>query len=1032
MTTRSKAAVRTAAGALCAIAFTTFVCAQTVPPLDWQVRQLGATPRIDHAMAYLDTTRTTYVFGGSDSETSPPSDAFFAFDGVQYRALFPTPRPSARRGHTLIEYPARRCLVLFGGRDANGALLNDTWEWDGTTWTQIATALAPSPREGHATALDHGFDRVVLFGGETSAGVDAQTWAYDGTTWAPVAGTPPPARRDHVMSTVVAVGGGLRTVLFGGNDGPTLLWDTWTFDGIAWTPAILPRPPQGRRDATMVFHSILNAPLLLGGSDANGELADAWQLVPSISWARVPMTTSGLGRRTRHAATFDRSRNLVVVHGGIGTQSVSFSQLFEGRLPGLEGRATSFGRRCTTPTPLAILPFGPGGPLLPGGQAAVSAVAATRVTSSVLLIGLDSTRFGALLLPLDLTPIGMTGCELSASIDATIPGPNPGVTGVVSIRLPNDPSLGGARFFVQALAPDVAANAAGLMTSDALAFHIGFRATSPLPTAIVESFANANQLDADVSSGTWSNFAARFGHLGLDGRHGAFVADDGVPAGANTFVWNTDGFTIPASRTVSGVAETVTDGVFRFTEFVVPADRTVVFVGSRPARIHVRGRVDIRGRVVANGRDLEVHSTREVIGQIGGIAGPGGGVGGRGAYRASGFGTHPLYDGADGASVQLLAGHAYANAQPGTGGRGSLLFPASGLNSAITYNGLSGSASAMIAAGGGGGGYSGPGGLGQALFNNSAIPTDLGPPAPGGTAFPLFPLPPAIGGIQRLEHFLIGGSGGGGGGAHPFFSLRGGLGFWACGSAGTGGGGALALRVGGSLQIASGASIEARGGDGPQTIPAPPPAPGGGGSGGSIVLQVGGTVTQLGQLTVRGGLGGVTNDRLVFNVETRGGNGAPGFARLEVDQPQPPLALIGAVVPPATAGAVDTLTDRDATSGFQSKWYWNDLPVLTRWNAILVETTVGGLPVRFSDQPNLGAQPGPGTPLQLWLQGARFDPATGQLIPGSEGPWRTGVGTSASSLNTDGANAIRFQLVGDRSIGGEVVVQRVTVWHGQP
>ena len=1031
MTTRSKAAVRTAAGALCAIAFTTFVCAQTVPPLDWQVRQLGATPRIDHAMAYLDTTRTTYVFGGSDSETSPPSDAFFAFDGVQYRALFPTPRPSARRGHTLIEYPARRCLVLFGGRDANGALLNDTWEWDGTTWTQIATALAPSPREGHATALDHGFDRVVLFGGETSAGVDAQTWAYDGTTWAPVAGTPPPARRDHVMSTVVAVGGGLRTVLFGGNDGPTLLWDTWTFDGIAWTPAILPRPPQGRRDATMVFHSILNAPLLLGGSDANGELADAWQLVPSISWARVPMTTSGLGRRTRHAATFDRSRNLVVVHGGIGTQSVSFSQLFEGRLPGLEGRATSFGRRCTTPTPLAILPFGPGGPLLPGGQAAVSAVAATRVTSSVLLIGLDSTRFGALLLPLDLTPIGMTGCELSASIDATIPGPNPGVTGVVSIRLPNDPSLGGARFFVQALAPDVAANAAGLMTSDALAFHIGFRATSPLPTAIVESFANANQLDADVSSGTWSNFAARFGHLGLDGRHGAFVADDGVPAGANTFVWNTDSFTIPASRTLSGVAETVTDGVFRFSEFVVPANRTVVFVGSKPARIHVRGRVDVRGRIVANGETMEVHNRSSGAGQTGGRGGPGGAFGGRGAFRPNGAGAGSLFDGGNGHDVTLLGGHAYANAQAGTGGRGSGMIPADGLNTSITYDGLGRTTSAMISAGGGGGGYSGAGAIGRAIFNNTQPVGGLGAPAAGGTAFPLFPLPPAIGGTQRLEHFLVGGSGGGGAGGHPFFSIMAQLPSWSSGSAGSGGGGALALRVGGALNVAIGASIEARGGDCPQGVPAPPPAPGGGGSGGSIVLQVGGPVSQLGQLSVRGGRGGFTNDRITFNLETRGGDGAPGFARLEVDQAQPPLALIGAVEPPAPANAVDTLTDRDVTSGFQSKWYWSDAPLMAQWSSIVVDVTVGGVPVRFSDRANLGARPGPGQPLQLWVQGAKFDPATGQLIPGSEGPWRTAVVTPNGSLSGDGATAVRFQLVGDRSIAGEVVVQRVAIAYQQ-
>lgn len=57
-------------------------------------------------------------------------------------------------------------VVLFGGAITNGAL-GDTWEWDGTDWTQMATS-GPSRRYGHALAYDSRRQRVVLFGGQTN------------------------------------------------------------------------------------------------------------------------------------------------------------------------------------------------------------------------------------------------------------------------------------------------------------------------------------------------------------------------------------------------------------------------------------------------------------------------------------------------------------------------------------------------------------------------------------------------------------------------------------------------------------------------------------------------------------------------------------------------------------------------------------------------------------------------------------------------------------------------------------------------
>ena len=64
--------------------------------------------------------------------------------------------------------------------------------------------------------------------------------------------------------------------------------------------------------------------------------------------------------------------------------------------------------------------------------------------------------------------------------------------------------------------------------------------------AILETFANATQQDAQVSSGVWSG-GARPGLIGGDGRHGPFYPFLGFALGGNVFELNTDHTVIPAT-----------------------------------------------------------------------------------------------------------------------------------------------------------------------------------------------------------------------------------------------------------------------------------------------------------------------------------------------------------------------------------------------------------------------------------------------------------------------------------------------------
>ena len=96
-------------------------------------------------------------------------------------ALFIPTTATSRYEHAMVYDASRQRVVLFGG-NANGGRVDDTWEYNGTTWTQAAPNSKPSARDQHALAYDSVRQRVVLFGGLSGVTL-ADTWEYNGTTW---------------------------------------------------------------------------------------------------------------------------------------------------------------------------------------------------------------------------------------------------------------------------------------------------------------------------------------------------------------------------------------------------------------------------------------------------------------------------------------------------------------------------------------------------------------------------------------------------------------------------------------------------------------------------------------------------------------------------------------------------------------------------------------------------------------------------------------------------------------------------------
>jgi hypothetical protein len=253
--------------------------------VEWTVTSPALAPpsRSDFAFAHDAARGETILFGGRGA-AAVLGDTW-AWNGARWLDENPSAAPSARSGHAMVFDAARGKMVLFGGAPcvSGCASLGDTWTYDGKAWTQLAPAMAPTPRTVAAMAYDAVRRKVVLFGGCSDLfncrfTVLDDTWEWDGTAWTPntVAVSPPPA----YASSLAFDGAGI--VLYGGNGQgppgpPHPLAATWRYDGATWTKASTPAAPSPRALAPVAYDSVRKRVVLYGGQACSNSLCSGYQ-----------------------------------------------------------------------------------------------------------------------------------------------------------------------------------------------------------------------------------------------------------------------------------------------------------------------------------------------------------------------------------------------------------------------------------------------------------------------------------------------------------------------------------------------------------------------------------------------------------------------------------------------------------------------------------------------------------------------------------------------------------------------------------
>jgi hypothetical protein len=180
----------------------------------------GPGELIGPRVAYDSQSDRIILFGGLGSTYS---DETWAFDPAAeaWERMTPALSPPARNFHPMAYDEQSDRVILFGG-GTDTENFADTWAYDfeADVWEEISTAEQPTASSYGAMVYDVGTDRTILFGGTYGTFLAeealAESWAFDyeGSTWTNLAPSSAPAARGwHAMAREADTG---QILLFGG------------------------------------------------------------------------------------------------------------------------------------------------------------------------------------------------------------------------------------------------------------------------------------------------------------------------------------------------------------------------------------------------------------------------------------------------------------------------------------------------------------------------------------------------------------------------------------------------------------------------------------------------------------------------------------------------------------------------------------------------------------------------------------------------------------------------------------------------
>lgn len=308
--------------------------AQNPSPSWTHLDAAGPAARWDHTLAADPETQHLILFGGRDANGAPFGDTWVY--SANENAWIPVegPAPSPRFGQAIAVDAANRALYLFGGQADGDTFFNDAWRLDLDTlaWQEIPTGdLRPAPRYGTSAVLDSD-GHVIVSHGFTFEGRFDDTWSLDPATgvWTDISPAPEARPLKRCLHEAVWDAAQGRMLLFGGcasGYGPCPLGDLWAFDPASrtWDELTLATGPAARTNPALVRDDASGAIWLIDGLTASGYTADLWTLdlaTTTPAWSATPQGDFVPEPRASHdAAILNGTAYLFGGYGNAGSLS---------------------------------------------------------------------------------------------------------------------------------------------------------------------------------------------------------------------------------------------------------------------------------------------------------------------------------------------------------------------------------------------------------------------------------------------------------------------------------------------------------------------------------------------------------------------------------------------------------------------------------------------------------------------------------------------------------------------------------------
>lgn len=202
-------------------------------------------------MAYDPGRQRLVLVGASPAARTMET---WEYDGSNWQRQAPNTSPPAFADAALVHDPIRGETVLIGAHVYYGDI--ETWAYRGGNWTKKAPATAMPAREVTRATWHGGRGTIVALGGgnpQFSNYLRSDFWEWNGSTWSQLAATTSIGTiSQHEMAYDPLRD---RLIVMGGRRLSTYLDDLWEWDGQYWVKRSTPTRPE----PTAFFHTCFDA-----------------------------------------------------------------------------------------------------------------------------------------------------------------------------------------------------------------------------------------------------------------------------------------------------------------------------------------------------------------------------------------------------------------------------------------------------------------------------------------------------------------------------------------------------------------------------------------------------------------------------------------------------------------------------------------------------------------------------------------------------------------------------------------------------